>query len=362
MAVANILFIAVAVILFAQYIPIVKDAYAHGVSSGGSGALRINNEQFSDNTIDKDEILVIRGTLQSIVNREITLSPYVSVSTSEPFRSSELQYLLRNFYPLYNDPANWYFRIEYNVSTPIVLKPGEQVDYEIKAYPLKAGIYHIHTFLVSDDRYSYNKHLSQFVARGQTVVVTGSSVPTMGEITQLYLPFAIGAVTLSFLILGTRRIAKQNHLGKVRKGIRIYFAVKAAIETVWLWGILFWLAMAAYPILYPLETRLVSVLSMTAIIAAITAGSYFAAVAKSQKVQRVVAIATAGASAVFCFLLLFGDIDDGGFGYNRAQFDVNGLILLIAIIVNSIIAILALVKRSETHKSRRFTSEIPSRQ
>jgi hypothetical protein len=267
--------------------------------------------------------------------------------------------LLRAFYPLYNDPANWYFRVEYNVTTPIVLKPGEQLNYEIRAYPLKAGTYHIHTFLVSDDRLTYNKHMAQFIARGQTVVVTGSSMPTIGEVTQLYLPFTIGTATLSFLIIRARKIAKENQLGKVQKGIRIYFAAKAAIETVWISGLIFWLVIAAYSILYPLETRLLTVLSMITIIAVITTGSYAAVIAKSQKVQRVVAIATAGASAAFCFLLLFGDIDDGGFGYNRAQFDVNGLILLLAIIVNPIVVVLSLAKRKESHKSK---SEVPSRQ
>jgi hypothetical protein len=331
-----------------------KDAYAHGIPTGFSPPpVRVNNEQFSDNTIGTNDVLVIRGTLESTVNREVELYPYISVDPGRPNDRSDPSDWPRSAYPLYYDPASWYFRIEYNISSPLVLQPGEELDYEIRAYPLKTGNYHVHTLLVSDEKYSYNHHLLQFVGRGQTVIVAGGNVqPTMGEIAQFYMPLAIGAAALSFLVMVARKMAKADS-GKIRKGVRYYFAAKASIETVWLSGIMIWLASAAYQILYSLETRLFHVLGTTAIIAAIAAGSYVAAIARP-RLQRMFAVGAASVS--FAFYLLLPYIDTGGFGWFRGQFDVNYSIMTAALIVNGAVLILSIMPRKEA-KASKFANE-----
>lgn len=332
-----------------------KDAYAHGVPTHLSPpAVRINNEQYSRNSIDMDDVLVIKGTLESTVNREVELYPYVSVDPGRPNDRSDPSDWPRSAYPLYYDPASWYFRIEYNISSPLVLQPGEELDYEIRAYSLKTGDYHVHTLLVSDEKYSYNRHLLQFVGRGQTVLVAGPDMPpTTGETTQFYAPLAIGAAALFFLFMMARKVAKADP-GRIRIGVRYYFAAKASIETVWLSGILIWLASTAYAILYPLETRLFHVLGTTAIIAAIAAGSYVATIAKP-RLQRMFAIGTAAAS--FAFYLLLPYIDTGGFGWFRGQFDVDYSIMTAALVVNGAALVLSLMPLKKM-KAHRFESGV----
>lgn len=293
-------------------------AYAHGVPSGfptGLGTMvRLQSEQFSINTVDMDSnnggVITITGTLQNLdTQHAVKLIPYISVQSSNPFGFSYIPILLHSYYPIYEDPSSWYFRTESNLTTPFIIHPNEEVGYQIKVYPLKAGLYHIHSFFLSD--IVRNNHYLDGVAAGQIVSVSGgSSLPTTGEIAQLYLPLAIGAAAIAFMVTKAIKITKEKGESRsnrmMRGGVRIYFAVKSSLETVWLAGLLSWLVLAAYPTLQPFaETRFVSLLTIIAIIAAITVGGYIAAIAKSRKIQSIAAIGAASATIIFYVLMFF---------------------------------------------------------
>ncbi|HEU4605080.1 MAG TPA: hypothetical protein VFS46_02460 [Nitrososphaera sp.] len=354
------------------------EAHAHGVAScmarAGGCVLSADSEQYSDNTleINDDGVLTISGTLRNRGPYELRLAPYLSVDPSNPFGSTEINNLLRMYYPLYNDPASWYFRIESSLPDSFVLKPYDEIAYEIKAYPLKGGVYHVHsTFVfdyVNDGKYRYY----QSVSRGSTVTVTGFNTPTAGEVTQLILPFAIGATAIPIVVLQTRKAAKNEpsppSYNRIREGIRLYFAVKASLETVWLAGILSWFISAAYPAFYPLESRVLSMIGMIALISAIAISGYVAALAKSRKLRGIFAAGTAIASIVFYFILADGSIASfysfiyntpyyysllptSDVGYTTGQFYINGMALLVGLIANAAAAVLlAFSIRREKHK------------
>ncbi|AIF83690.1 hypothetical protein NTE_01628 [Candidatus Nitrososphaera evergladensis SR1] len=342
------MFIATGVLLLSFAYTLENNAYAHNISPGvRSLPVRIDNEQFSSNRANTDGgFIAVTGTLTSLATERIKVSPYIFVTPSEwvganGVRHGTLPYydLLAFIYPPYRDQSNWYFRVELNnLPSSIVLEPGEKVDYEIQIYPLKAGAYHVHSFFLSEN-----------FARsglGQTILVTGSSAPTTGEITQLYLPLVLGLTSFVILIIRIMQISRENaHLARERIA-RVYFAAKSSLETMWLAGVLFWLATAA-PYFPAIESRYAFALSASAVLAAIVIGGYVSAAAKQNARHLAFAIMTSAVSAAFCFALLFGE----GWlypYYKELHFLVDGSALFLAMIANSIIAIyFAVMARKE---------------
>lgn len=293
-------------ILLAAVVPIMiaRNAYSHGVSTGGPAGfpfIRLEFEQFSNPTVDTGQVIHITGTLNSITLKQtFILSPYVSVSTTNPFGSFDLNGFPRLYYPFYFSEESWYFKIDSNLTNPVVLAPEQKINYEIRLYPLKAGMYHIHSYFIS------NEGIDR-IGPGATIQVNNDDnnngsleiLPTFGEIIGFYLPLAIGAAGLIILIPVAKRNANDLGFGKIRKGIKIFFAAKSSIESIWISGLAVWLVTVAYPVLQPLETRLVSVIAVIAVIAAITAGGYIATLSKARRLQNSFAVSLSSASAVF---------------------------------------------------------------
>jgi len=382
------LYAVTATLILSAIIPLVfYDAHAHGISTclGGEGrcALAMNNVQYSSSVLDMNDasggVLTITGTLKNkYSNHELRLVPYLSVdsSSSNPFGSFELNNLLRLSYPPSHDPASWYFKAESNLTSPIIIKPREEINFEIKAYPLKAGIYHVHSTFVydylNDGRYRYY----QSTDRGNLVTVTGSSAPTFGEVTQLIVPFAIGTVAIPIAVLKGMKVKKAgsssspvSEHSRLRRGIRIYFAVKSSLEVVWLSGIIFWFVFVAYPAFNTLETRLASIAGMIVVISSMIAGGYIAAFAKSKKLQSAFSIGTA-ISSIFVYFLSslisyytwvnisaspYDLLPSSGVGYSYNQFEFYEYVPLIALFANSAVAILSAVSiRREMRKASKI--------
>jgi hypothetical protein len=197
-----------------------------------------------------------------------------------------------------------------------------------------------------------------------SVTVIGTGMPTMGEVSQLILPFSIGEVTVPLMILKARRLARNERNSsagakhsRLRLGNRLYFAFKSSVETVWLAGLLFWFFFAAYPSFHSLEFRILSMVSIITVVVAITVGGYIAALARSNKDHTILAIATAAASILVYFLmnqisyyLLFSNgvtssfydlLPTSGVGYSYNQFEFFGPLPLIGLVANSAAAILS---------------------
>jgi hypothetical protein len=343
---------------------IIKNAYSHGVSSGGPGGfpyVRLEFEQFSNQKVDTGQVIKITGTVKSITSKPtFVLSPYVSVDTYQPFDSFDINGFPRLYYPLRDSEESWYFKIDSNLTNPVILEPGQTINYEIRVIPLKAGMYHIHSYFLS------NEGIDR-VGPGQTVQVNGSAMPTVGEIVGFYLPLAIGATTLIFFVPRARRTANELGLGKIRKGIKIFFAVESSLEAIWLSGLVAWLVLAAYHVLQPIETRLIGVIILIAVIGAITVGGFIIAGSKNKKHQNGFAVGLASASAIFYFLLQFGSpyylgLSAAAFGYNHSPFELDPLFLLVAILTNANAAALLLWNRKEGDISSTSTNELATRQ
>ena len=122
--------LAAAVFVSSVFIPLnIRDAYPHGVGeSFRPPSVKLDSEQFSDQTVETGGVFKISGTLVSVVSsQEFRLSPYVSVDTGNPFYPLDLNGFPRLYYPLHDSTDSWYFRIESNLPNPIVLKPGEKL-------------------------------------------------------------------------------------------------------------------------------------------------------------------------------------------------------------------------------------------
>jgi hypothetical protein len=188
----------------------------------------------------------------------------------------------------------------------------------------------------------------------------------MGEVTQLILPFAIGAIAIPVMVLKTRKAAKSDTRSRMREGIRLYFAVKASLEPSWLAGLLLWFFFAAYPAFHLLESRILSMIGMIALIAAITVSGYIAAIAKSKKTQNIFALGTAIASVVFYYLLnlisFYAWVNGGasyydllptsGVGYNYNAFELNSLVSLIGFAANAVVAVMSALVRREKYNTK----------
>lgn len=329
----------------------VVNAYGHGVQTGPTGRpVRIDNEQFSTNRIDTGSVVVITGSIRNVSEQKFELSPYILIDRTELIESdgtpqSQIPFyygLLTVIYPPYGDVSSWYFEVEHNLPEPLILQSGDQIDFEIRAYPLKSGIYHVHSYFISDK--------GSFWGRGQTIVVSGYTAPTAGELTQLYLPFAIGLAASVILI--PRAVSVSRKQNRVERAVRVFFAAKSSFETVWLTGILFWLATTSYVSL--LEARYAFVLLASAALAAITFGGYAASLVKSRTRHLKFAIGTSVTTAAFYFVLTFSNTLGQ---YRVPQFTPDALVSFLAVIVNALVAAyLVIMLRREKRKASQTDS------
>lgn len=334
------------------------DAFGHGPGpSLFSRPITVQDEQFSDNSISTTQLVIISGKVESRLDKEVKLSPYIyvtpKVAIERPDDSSviDLQaypYLLNQIFPPYRDHSTWYFSVENSLPNPLILGPEESVPYEIKLYPRKAGMYHVHSYFVSSD--------GAYLGRGQTVEVTGDSVPTFEEITQFYVPLAGGGAALAVLTLYSMRGVPAGSMRE--KAIRICFAIKASYETTWVLGIAFWLA-AASTYLLTLERTYVTSVALTLILAAITSGGYAAALSMRRS-QRLFAIATSAATVIFYLALV--NLQSSHLGVPFVQFSHDALVLSVAVFGNAVlvavISFMAVRERGRPEKSC-HSSQIP---
>ncbi len=144
MALATI--IAVSIITY-----ILPAASAHGVQAQlQSRFVRIDNEQFSDQTLTTGEDLTVTGELTSLVNRP--LRAWLSLFSESSNAGNRWEFLAR-------DPPGNIFDIP----------PGATVPYSITVRALEPATYHVHTQLNVE-------HVGPGLGRGATVSVTGEPI------------------------------------------------------------------------------------------------------------------------------------------------------------------------------------------
>jgi methane/ammonia monooxygenase subunit B len=145
-AIALATIIAVSVISY-----ILPSASAHGVQAQlQSRFVRIDNEQFSDQTLTTGEDLTVTGELTSLVNRP--LRAWLSLFSESANAGNRWEFLAR-------DPPGNIFDIP----------PGATVPYSITVRALEPGTYHVHTQLNVES-------VGPGLGRGATVSVTGEPI------------------------------------------------------------------------------------------------------------------------------------------------------------------------------------------
>ncbi|MDQ3887637.1 MAG: methane monooxygenase/ammonia monooxygenase subunit B [Thermoproteota archaeon] len=145
-AIALATIIAVSVISY-----ILPSASAHGVQAQlQSRFVRIDNEQFSDQTLTTGEDLTVTGELTSLVNRP--LRAWLSLFSESANAGNRWEFLAR-------DPPGNIFDIP----------PGATIPYSITVRALEPGTYHVHTQLNVE-------HVGPGLGRGATVSVTGEAI------------------------------------------------------------------------------------------------------------------------------------------------------------------------------------------
>ena len=144
MALATI--IAVSIITY-----ILPAASAHGVQAQlQSRFVRIDNEQFSDQTLTTGEDLTVTGELTSLVNRP--LRAWLSLFSESSNAGNRWEFLAR-------DPPGNIFDIA----------PGATVPYSTTVRALEPATYHVHTQLNVES-------VGPGLGRGATVSVTGEPI------------------------------------------------------------------------------------------------------------------------------------------------------------------------------------------
>ena len=130
---------------------ILPSASAHGVQAQlQSRFVRIDNEQFSDQTLSTGEELTVTGELTSLVNRP--LRAWLSLFSESSNAGNRWEFLAR-------DPPGNIFDIP----------PGATIPYSITVRALEPSTYHVHTQLNVE-------HVGPGLGRGQTVSVTGAPI------------------------------------------------------------------------------------------------------------------------------------------------------------------------------------------
>src|SRR5579875_503918 len=130
---------------------VLGSASAHGVQAQlQSRFVRIENEQFSTQTLNTGETLTVTGQLHSLVTQP-----------------------LRGWLSLFSDSANAGNRWEFLTRDPpgniINIPPGQVIPYSITVRALEPGSYHVHTQLNIE-------HIGPGLGPGQTVVVSGPTI------------------------------------------------------------------------------------------------------------------------------------------------------------------------------------------
>ena len=145
-AIALATIIAVSVISY-----ILPSASAHGVQAQlQSRFVQIENEQFSDQTLQTGEDLTVTGELTSLVNRP--LRAWLSLFSESANAGNRWEFLAR-------DPPGNIFDIP----------PGATIPYSITVRALEPGTYHVHTQLNVET-------VGPGLGRGATVSVTGEPI------------------------------------------------------------------------------------------------------------------------------------------------------------------------------------------
>lgn len=139
------------VMVLSSILAFLPSAEGHGVQAQlQSRFVRIENENFSDNTLVTGEELTVTGELKSLVNRE--LRAWLSLFSESSNAGNRWEFLSR-------DPPGNIFDIP----------PGATVPYSITVKALEPGTYHVHTQLNVE-------HVGPGLGRGQTVNVTGEPI------------------------------------------------------------------------------------------------------------------------------------------------------------------------------------------
>ena len=145
-AIALATIIAVSVISY-----ILPSASAHGVQAQlQSRFVRIDNEQFSDQTLNTGEDLTVTGELTSLVNRP--LRAWLSLFSESSNAGNRWEFLAR-------DPPGNIFDIP----------PGSTIPYSLTVRALEPGTYHVHTQLNVES-------VGPGLGRGATVSVAGEPI------------------------------------------------------------------------------------------------------------------------------------------------------------------------------------------
>lgn len=139
------------VMVLSSFVYFFPSAEGHGVQAQlQSRFVRINDEQFSDATLNTGEQLTVTGQLESLVNRP--LRAWLSLFSESANAGNRWEFLTR-------DPPGNIFDIP----------PSGLVDYSITVRALEPGTYHVHTQLNVE-------HVGPGLGRGATVNVDGDPI------------------------------------------------------------------------------------------------------------------------------------------------------------------------------------------
>ncbi len=159
---------ALATVMVLSVVAMLPSADAHGVQAQlQSRFVRIENEQFSDNTLQTGETLTVTGEMKSLVNRD--LRAWLSLFSESENAGNRWEFLAR-------DPPGNIFDIP----------AGATVPYSITVKALEPGTYHVHTQLNTE-------HIGPGLARGQTVNVSGDPILK---------PIPMGSIVYQCILIG----------------------------------------------------------------------------------------------------------------------------------------------------------------
>ncbi len=159
---------ALAAVLVLSVVALMPSADAHGVQAQlQSRFVRIENEQFSDNTLQTGETLTVSGELKSLVNRD--LRAWLSLFSESENAGNRWEFLSR-------DPPGNIFDIP----------AGATIPYAVTVKALEPGTYHVHTQLNVE-------HIGPGLGRGQTVNVSGDPILK---------PIPMGSIVYQCILIG----------------------------------------------------------------------------------------------------------------------------------------------------------------
>lgn len=139
------------VLVFSVATVIMENAWGHGVQAQlQSRFIRITDETFSAQTVETGEIIEIRGTLVSLINRDARA--WLSVFSDSTNAGNRWEFIAR-------DPPGNVFDIPAN---------GE-IDYMMRVKALEPAVYHLHTQMNV-------ANIGPGLGPGQTVVVSGEPI------------------------------------------------------------------------------------------------------------------------------------------------------------------------------------------